>query len=146
MVTLAAQIFCALIAIAAAFNLEIQQHNAVNVFTNAKLNKLIYCYCLEGFDQNKQILKLLIALYRLKISPLLWYKELTNTLTKFGLKPVPDTNCLYTNGQLIIFFYIDGIAVLYAKKDLLRLEEFKAKLLHQYKIYILGDLQWFLKI
>ena len=81
-----------------------------------------------------------MALYRLKISPLLWYKELTDTLTKFRLKPVLGTNCLYTDRWLIIFFYIDDIAVLFAKKDLLRLEEFKAKLLHQYEIYALRDL------
>ena len=85
-------------------------------------------------------------LYRLKISPLLWYKELTGTLTKFRLKLVLGTNCLYTDGRLIVFFYIDDIAVLYTKKDFLRLEEFEAKLLHQYKIHVLGDLQWFLGI
>ena len=70
-----------------------------------------------------------MALYRLKILPLLWYKELTSTLAKFGLEPILGTNCLYTNGRPIIFFYIDNIAVLFAKKDLLRLKEFKAKLL-----------------
>ena len=75
-------------------------------------------------------MKLLIALYGLKILLLLWYKELTSTLIKFGLKPVLGTNCLYTDGQLIVFFYVDNIAVLFAKKDLLRLKEFKAKLLH----------------
>ena len=105
-------------AIAAAFDLEIRQYNAVNAFINAKLSKLIYCYCPEGFNQNGYILKLLIALYRLKISPLLWYKELTNILAKFRLELVLGTNCLFTNGQLIIFFYIDNIAVLFAKKDL----------------------------
>ena len=51
-VTLAAQIFRALIAMAAAFNLEIRQYDAVNTFTNAKLNKPVYCYCLKGFNQN----------------------------------------------------------------------------------------------
>ena len=71
-----------------------------------------------------------MALYGLKISPLLQYKELTNILTKFGLKLVPGTNCLYTDGRLIVFFYMDDIAVLFAKKDFLRLEEFKAKLLY----------------
>ena len=140
MATLAAWIFHTLIVIAAAFDLEIRQYDAVNAFINAKLNKLIYCYCPEGFSQDGHILKLLIALYRLKISPLLWYKELTSTLAKFGLKPVLGTNCLYTDGQLIVFFYINNIAILYTKKDLLRLEEFKAKLLHQYKIHVLGDL------
>jgi len=59
-----------------------------------------------------------MALYGLKVLLLLWYKELTNTLAKFRLKPVIDTNCLYTNRRLIIFFYIDDIAVLFAKKDL----------------------------
>jgi Reverse transcriptase (RNA-dependent DNA polymerase) len=81
-----------------------------------------------------------MALYGLKISLLLWYKELTNTLAKFGLKPVLGTNCLYTDRQLIVFFYVDDIAVLFTKKDLLRLEEFKAKLLYRYKIRALGDL------
>ena len=59
-----------------------------------------------------------MALYGLKILLLLWYKELTNILAKFGLKPIPGTNCLFTNRRLIIFFYIDNIAILYAKKDL----------------------------
>jgi len=59
-----------------------------------------------------------MALYGLKISSLLWYKELINILAKFGLKPVLGTNCLYTNGRLIVFFYVDDIAVLFAKKDL----------------------------
>jgi len=58
-------------AIAAAFDLEIQQYNAVNVFTNAKLSKLVYCYYLEGFSQDGHVLELLIALYGLKILPLL---------------------------------------------------------------------------
>ncbi len=71
-----------------------------------------------------------MALYGLKILLLLWYKELTSSLTKFGLKPVPGTNCLYTDRRLIVFFYVDDIATLFAKKDLLRLEEFEAKLLH----------------
>ena len=48
--TLAAQIFRALMAIAAAFDLEIRQYDAVSAFINVKLNKLIYCYCPEGFD------------------------------------------------------------------------------------------------
>jgi len=59
-----------------------------------------------------------MALYGLKISPLLWYKELTSILAEFGLKLVLGTNCLYTDGRLIVFFYVDDIAVLFAKKDL----------------------------
>ena len=54
-------------AIAAAFDLEIQQYNIVNAFINAKLSKLVYYYYLEGFKQDGHILELLIALYGLKI-------------------------------------------------------------------------------
>ena len=82
-----------------------------------------------------------MALYGLKILLLLWYKELTSTLIKFRLKPVPGTNCLFTDGRLIVFFYVDDIAILFAKKDLLRLEEFEAKLLHKYEICALEELQ-----
>jgi len=58
-----------------------------------------------------------MVLYGLKILLLLWYKELISILAKFGLKLVLGTNCLFTNGRLIIFFYVDNIAVLFAKKD-----------------------------
>jgi len=105
-------------AIAAAFNLEIQQYNTVNAFTNAKLSKLVYCYYPEGFGQDGHVLELLMALYGLKILSLLWYKELTSILAKFRLKLVLGTNFLFTNRRLIIFFYVDDIAVLFAKKDL----------------------------
>jgi len=88
---------------------------------NVRLDKPVYYHCLEGFNYNGHILKLLMALYGLKVLLLLWYKELTNTLAKFGLKPILGTNCLYTNGRLIVFFYVDDIAILVAKKDLLRL-------------------------
>ena len=71
-----------------------------------------------------------MVLYGLKVSPLLWYKELTNILTKFGLKPVLGINCLYINKRLIVFFYIGDIAILFNKKDFLRLEKFEAKLIH----------------
>ena len=84
-------------AIAAAFDLEIRQYDAVNTFINAKLSKPVYCYCLEGFGQDRHVLELLMALYGLKILPLLWYKELTSTLAKFRLKPVLGTNCLFTD-------------------------------------------------
>jgi len=71
-----------------------------------------------------------MALYGLKVLLLLWYKELINTLAKFGLKPILSTNCLYTDRRLIVFFYIDNIAILIANEGLLRLKEFEARLLY----------------
>ena len=87
-----------------------------------------------------------MALYGLKTFPLLWYKELTATLFEFGLKPILNVNCLYTDGRLIVFFYINNIVILSTKEDLPRLAEFEAKLLDRYEIRALGNLHWFLGI
>jgi Reverse transcriptase (RNA-dependent DNA polymerase) len=58
-------------AISAAFNLEIQQYDAVNAFINADVDEEIYCYCPEGFKEPGMTWKLRKALYGLKQSPLL---------------------------------------------------------------------------
>jgi Reverse transcriptase (RNA-dependent DNA polymerase) len=49
--TLAARSFRALMAILAAFDLEIRQYDAVNAFINADMNEEIYCLCPEGYKE-----------------------------------------------------------------------------------------------
>jgi hypothetical protein len=58
-------------AISAAFDLEIQQYDAVNAFINTDMNEEIYCYCSKGFKVPGITWKLCKALYRLKQSSLL---------------------------------------------------------------------------
>jgi hypothetical protein len=48
--TLAIRIFRALMAIAAYFNMEVRQYDAVNAFTNAQLAVPVYCHPPEGFS------------------------------------------------------------------------------------------------
>jgi hypothetical protein len=67
--TLAARTFRALIALAAAFNLELRQYNATNAFINALLNDEIYVQCPEGYTNHEHVLLLLRALYGLKEAP-----------------------------------------------------------------------------
>ena len=62
---LAAKVFQALIAITAAFGLYAIQLDAVNAFTNSKVDKIVYCQCPKGFKQDGLCLLLLQALYRL---------------------------------------------------------------------------------
>ena len=83
--TLATRIVRALMAIAAYFDLNTLQLDAVNAFVNSYLDEEIYVYCPEGFKQNGICLRLLRALYGLRRSPLLWFKEFTTTLTRLGL-------------------------------------------------------------
>ena len=46
---MAVRLFKALIAIIAIFDLDCWQGDAVNIFTNSKINEVIYIKCLDGF-------------------------------------------------------------------------------------------------
>jgi hypothetical protein len=49
--TLASRVFRALMAIAAQFDLDIHQLDAVNAFTNSDMDSEVYIRCLEGFGK-----------------------------------------------------------------------------------------------
>jgi Reverse transcriptase (RNA-dependent DNA polymerase) len=144
--TLAARTFRALIAMAAAFDLELWQYDAVNAFINSCVDEEIFCECPDGFQQPGQCWQLRKALYGLKQAPMLWYKELSTALEDLGLWPVPGVNCLYTNGWLILFFYVDDIVALCTKSNVAKLREFETRLLKKFEMRALGELQWFLGI
>jgi len=141
--TLATRIFRALMAIAAFFNIEIRQYDAVNAFTNAQLATPVYCHPPEGLSDSEHLWKLRRALYSLKTSPLLWYKELTKALTELGLHEVKDAPCLWMNDKLIVLFYVDDIVVIGSPAYIETLNEFERKLLQRYKIRSLGPLRPF---
>jgi len=144
--TLAAQTFRAIMAITAAFGLEIRQYDAVNAFANALLAKPVICQCAEGYERLNYLLLVLRALYGLKTSPLLWYKEFTSTLEELGLNPVLGTNCLFVNDWLILMFYVDDIITVYAPKNQDRMDTFESKLLNKYEIRALGEAKHFLGV
>ena len=70
--TLAGRSFRMLIAIAARFDLELLQYDAVNAFVNAKLKEDVFMKMPPGYRRKGTILKLNKALYGLQKSPLLW--------------------------------------------------------------------------
>ena len=144
--TLAARSFRALMAIVAIFDLDCWQGDVVNAFANSVIDEVVYIKCPDGFVIKGKCLLLQRALYGLRRSPLLWHGDLTTTLKKEGLKPVAEEPCLYHNDWLIVFFYVDDITAAYRKKDLLKLETFKERLMKRYEIKDLGDLAWFLGI
>jgi hypothetical protein len=104
--TLAARTFRILMAITAAFDLEVRQYDAVNAFTNSVLDEVVYCKCPEGFEQAGMCLLLQRVLYGLRRSPLLWLKEFSKTLQELGLTEVPSEPCLYSNDWLVVLFYV----------------------------------------
>jgi hypothetical protein len=144
--TLAARVFHALIAIAAQFDLDIHQLDAINAFTNSDLDEEVYIRFPDGFEKLGFCIRLLRALYRLRRSPLLWFTDFTSTLRKLGLQLVPEAECLYINNKLIVFFFVDDIAILSRTLDIDVYQSFQTRLYKHYEMRDLGELKWFLGI
>ena len=144
--TLAGRSFRTLIAIAARFDLELLQYDAVNAFVNAKLEEDVFMKMPPGYRRNGTILKLNKALYGLRKSPLLWQKELTQTLRKLGFEAVPHEPCCFMKNGIIIFFYVDDIALAFRKRQEQEALELIRGLQARYSLTGGSNLQWFLGI
>ena len=58
-------------AVAAKWDLELLQYDAVSAFTNSTLDELVYVHYPKGFPRPGWVLRLNKALYSLRRSPLL---------------------------------------------------------------------------
>ena len=133
-------------AITAKFDLETIQMDAVNAFVHCDLDEVVYMKMPPGYTKKGKVLRLRKALYGLRRSPLLWQKNLTNSLKELGFKEVPQEPCVMLNGGIVVFFYIDDIVFCYRKKDKARTEGVIQELQKEYQMNILGELKWFLGI
>ena len=133
-------------AITAAYNLEAYQFDAVNAFTNSHMDKIIHIEYPDRFKRGSSWFLLLWALYRLCWSPILWFKDFTKTLIKLELKLIIEEACLFISDELILFFYIDDIVILFLKKNEKVYQKFKKKLMDCYEMREIGKLSWFLGI
>ena len=144
--TLATRVFRVLMAIAAQFDLEMAQFDAVNAFINSLLDIEVYVQPPPGFPQSGNYLQLFRALYGLPRSPLLWQKDLSRKLMQLGLQATPEANCIFMNQDLVVFFYVDDICVLYHRSKQEAYESFRTSLLAAYEMREIGDMKWFLGI
>ncbi|KAI0997251.1 hypothetical protein K3495_g10934 [Podosphaera aphanis] len=142
--TLAIRNFHALVSIANYFDLELKQYDIPTAFLNAKLNRKLYAETPDGLKSSERnFLEVLLALYGLKESPLLWYETLKRSLIELGLRTVPGFPCLYTNSWLILFVCVDDIAMAYPKSNEHLHREFEQKIVKTYDLKVLGNLEWF---
>ena len=142
--TLAGRSFRTVMAIAARFNLELLQFDAVNAFVNADLDEDVFMRMPPGHRRFGTILKLNKALYGLRRSPLLWQRTLSGALQKLGFKAVPHEPCAFTRNGVIIFFYVDDIVI--AFREAQRQEALRTiiQLRSRYQLTGGEPLQWFL--
>ncbi|EED15707.1 reverse transcriptase family protein [Talaromyces stipitatus ATCC 10500] len=145
--TLAARIFRMMMALAAVFDLEIVQLDAVNAFVNSDLDEEVYVYFLDGFRIPGKVIRLRKALYGLRQSPRLWQKELTGTLLELGFSQIPDEECLFVKDGVFLLFFVDDILIFYDRKNRQSLfEEIVKKLTSKYEIRQMEKFEWFLNI
>ena len=88
----------------------------VNAFLNALFSRdaePIYVEYPPGYEREGYVLRLLRALYGLRESPLLWFRDFSSTLKKLGLKSSSEEPCLYHDEDRTVFvvFYVDDFLV-----------------------------------
>jgi hypothetical protein len=144
--TLAATSFRTLMAIAAKFDLETIQLDAVNAFVNAELNELVYMRTPPGFLIRDHVLRLNKAFYGLRRSPLLWQKELSKALSAHDFQAVPQKPCILIKGSVIAFYFIDNIVFCYRKFAESEAYAAVETLKKSFKIIELEKIKWFLRL
>ena len=120
------------------FDLKIWHPDAINAFINSTLDEIVHCAYPPGFEIQGQCLLLLRALYGLRRSLLLWLRELSQALNDLGLKETQEGSCLFTDGYLIAFFYVNNIVLLCRKENIPKLCSLRGQLLQRYEMRDLG--------
>ncbi|KAK6218078.1 reverse transcriptase domain protein [Colletotrichum tabaci] len=144
--TLAGRSFRSLMAIVARFDLETLQLDAVNAFTNATLDETVYVWFPPGFSRPGYCLNLRKALYGLRRSPLLWQKSIDATLKSLGLAPLDEDDCVYIGNGIMVFIFVDDVAIVYRKRHTHTARDIVNGLKAAYEMKELGELNVFLGI
>jgi len=156
--TLAAQSFRVAMSVAARFDLDVKQYDVTNAFLHSKINKehgRVFCKLPDGYEElmglpkgatNGFVAELEMALYGLKESPLLWYNEFSSALQAAGLSKANEEPCIFTNGRVLVLFYVDDILVFYRKEEQQEANQLIAQLQQKYEMRSEGDIKWFLGI
>ncbi|CAI7794443.1 unnamed protein product [Closterium sp. NIES-54] len=117
------------LSIVAVLDLNLMQLDMKNAFLQSKLDRVLYMYQPEYFDDGTgRVFKLLISLYGLKQSPLLWYRALNGVLLGAGWKKSHVDEALYYKASDIgvtcwVLVYVDDL--LAASSSLAMLKEQK---------------------
>ncbi|CAI7770858.1 unnamed protein product, partial [Closterium sp. NIES-53] len=103
------------LSIVAALDLNLMQLDMKNAFLQSKLDRVLYMYQPDYFDDGtSRVCKLLKSLYGLKQSPLLWYRALDGVLLGAGWKKSQVDKALYfkagDNGVTCwVLVYVDDL-------------------------------------
>src|SRR6266487_2531866 len=135
-----------LLALAAHYNLEVNQMNVKSAFLYGDLDEEIYLNLPDSFQDGGEdvVCRLLKSLYGLKQAPRVWAKVLREFLVKYGLARLESDHCVYVGKNLIIAIYVDDILILSKNKRSLR--KIKAELKRRFEMSDLGPAEHYLGI
>ena len=130
-----------------AFDLKTRQYNAINAFVNNEIDEFIYLRSSSDWSNDSDVLLLLLKiLYGFKQSSALWYWHFFETLIELGLNQVSGIECLYANDEMLIFFFVNDIVVIYDRKFTKQVDEFQKKLFIKYEMRYVEEIEWFFDI
>jgi hypothetical protein len=147
--TLAVRTARAIFALAAAFDLDTAQFDAVNAFLNSLLDEEVYVELPPGLfltGRRTRCWKLLRALYGLRKSPRLWQQEASRVLTSLGFKVVQEDICLFVADGIIVIFYVDDIIIFNHPSKRQQAADITKRLNEAWELRSMGEAQWFLGI
>ena len=140
----------ALLAIAAAQDLEIHQMDVRTAFLNGELEEEIYMQQPEGFvapgSQANLVCKLNRSIYGLKQASRAWYKKIDSALSDLSFKPTMADNCIYVLQEhstvVYILLYVDDLLLI--SNNLRRLQSVKEELSQRFDMKDLGEAHFIL--
>ena len=112
--------FRTLFALAAYYDLKIDQIDVKTAFLNGQIIKDVYVEHLYGFGKSREVCRLLKGLYGLKQLPRIWYKVIYDFLVSLSFQKLQADYSVFmtknspvtsTNG-LIVLVYIDDIKII----------------------------------
>jgi hypothetical protein len=135
-----------LFAIAAAYDLEIEQMDVKTAFLYGDIDTEVYVEQPQGFEvvgQTTKVCKLKKALYGLKQSPRVWYYTLTTYLKSLGFDPLTADHCIFhdNKGAYIAVFVDDLLIIGPSRVDI---EAIKLKLRERFHMTDLGPCKYYL--
>jgi hypothetical protein len=141
----------ALLALAAHYDLEVDQMDVVSAYLNGDIDADIYMKQPEGFvtvGQEHLVCKLQKSLYGLKQAGRQWYHKIDESLINFGFTRLQSDHCLYVlnKARLVIWLalYVDDILLISNSKRMLN--RFKLWLSQQFSMKDLGEAHFILGI
>lgn len=144
--TLTARSLRVMISIAAKWDLELKQYDVQNAFTNSNMDENVWARLPPGYWKQGFCWKLMKALYGLRTAPILWYRLLKGILESLGFRAVLEDSCIFTNGRITLFFFVDDIIMMFRHEYHQEWRQLEASLRQHFSMKGGDDVSWFLSL